>query len=1757
MKKSTHLFQLCLLVIFLCFTGTNNALADVTASVSGTTLTFSYSGSGSSAMTDYKDVDGSATPKRPGTWVFGVTKVVINEGVTTIGSYAFQGCSGITEIHIPTSVTECKAGAFIGCTGLANIYYAGTPNQWASIDFSVASSECTGHPFYATTASNHSFYFYDKATETKNIVFSAGLTQIKPYAFYRANYIEDVYIPGTVTSIGNYALYSSIKRLYINKSVAPTTGTNAISWLTSGTYIYLRADATNSYNKQPWINSSSGTSTGAKTIGYGDYSSTYVSCSWKTGKLHKVSGKVNNINWELSEDGTLTLTGNGAIATTFGTTTGNSNLLPWYRFRRLVNKVVIKANDGDITGISNAIQYCYAVDDIIIAQTTIPAATFSVANDFKKTTDVVNVYADTSSELDERWVATPWNNSRLNVTFTTTFCGDPSALNISNIGTTSATASWTDDRGESWKYLCVARGTTVTPEMWSSASTTTSKSVNVTGLTPGAQYTFHIISDCGSVGTSEVISENFSTDCGAISTLPWNYGFEGSVNDETPLCWGSTRSGGGSIGYVRASNSVSYKRSGSFGLKIYGGNTTNVVTAIFPEFDEEISNLELTFYYKADVTSEYDSYGQPQLGFVPTGGSFTPFGDPLPQRSTFGKVEGINMSNAPAGARFAIRYSGGSDVGYVSIDDITVTEKPSCNKPTGVSAGSETAEGATITWNANGMSNWKLQVSEGDAASWGEEIAVATNSKVLTGLKANTLYYVRVKADCGGGSVSEWSDNVSFTTLCGTINVNATTSWNEDFQSFADNVIPDCWDNSASTTTSSWGNEYIWGTYSQSTNRMLRMSNNYLDGGTALINTPSIAIPNDGKTYELTFDHSIRTLTGNDLKVKISSNGGAFTEKSTCYSEGSASSYPGDFTTATISLTEYSGQTIKIQFFANPASGTNSSDGAMFVDNVSVHKVASCFPPSALAAGNLTANSARITWTASASETAWRLQYRADGGSWSAEQAVSTNARHDISGLSANTLYHVRVKAYCDAEDQSEWSDILSFTTLCTAESMPFEEHFSSASELPSCWEATPASGTFKWGAYENSGAYSVQLHTGSSGSAELRMPAITLSEDAILRFEWKNVNGTNVNLYISTDGGSTKALLPNDLSGVHADWTTKIFDLSAFTGETALIYFAANFSTLNQYAYLDDVEVVARPCDMILNIQAAPITGGATISWSGNVKKLQYKTGSDAWSSVSIPSGDYAGPKSITGLAPARTYQVRLLPACSAEEEGNWTTSIYFVTSSTESVPYFNDFESETPGDVPFNWSRISPSEFPQVSHDAYAYKEGGGFGDQGNSIKFYGVNNQIIVLPEFNADLSDLKISFHYRNRDCKMELGYVAVDGVTFTAIETLPNQTGYGEFPYEKDLYGISSDAAKLAIRYSNAGGSAQAWVDNMSVDIATCGQPLGLTVSAITATSAHISWAASERGTESNYQYIRRIWNEDDPNWASATLISSSEHELDLTGLTPNKDYEFYLRSYCGMSDQSTPVKVEFKTSTADVVFEDVATATDNETRLAALIGQTVNVIIKRPLPLNGDYSTICLPFDLSAAQIANPDCPLHGFVIKEFDHSDKNDDVVDLFLRQVTSIEAGKPYFVRFAGAASDDRLSPLTFNNVKIKCSTPVEVESAGGVQPYGIFNPHALTGGDHTTYFLSSNNTLYWPSANGTINGFRVYVHIDPSTPLGNALYHGAPMRIRESSNSATGVDQVDGGQVPNTRKVLREGQIIIIRDGKEYNAQGMRIQ
>ena len=49
-----------------------------------------------------------------------LTSVIIQDGVTSIGEWAFHGCTGLTSVTIPDSVTYIGKYAFRGCTSMTN-----------------------------------------------------------------------------------------------------------------------------------------------------------------------------------------------------------------------------------------------------------------------------------------------------------------------------------------------------------------------------------------------------------------------------------------------------------------------------------------------------------------------------------------------------------------------------------------------------------------------------------------------------------------------------------------------------------------------------------------------------------------------------------------------------------------------------------------------------------------------------------------------------------------------------------------------------------------------------------------------------------------------------------------------------------------------------------------------------------------------------------------------------------------------------------------------------------------------------------------------------------------------------------------------------------------------------------------------------------------------------------------------------------------------------------------------------------------------------------------------------------------------------------------------------------------------------------------------------------------------------------------------------------------------------------------------------
>ena len=210
-------------------------------------------------------------------------------------------------------------------------------------------------------------------------------------------------------------------------------------------------------------------------------------------------------------------------------------------------------------------------------------------------------------------------------------------------------------------------------------------------------------------------------------------------------------------------------------------------------------------------------------------------------------------------------------------------------------------------------------------------------------------------------------------------------------------------------------------------------------------------------------------------------------------------------------------------------------------------------------------------------------------------------------------------------------------------------------------------------------------------------------------------------------------------------------------------------------------------------------------------------------------------------------------------------------------------------------------------------------------------------------------------------------------------------------------------------------------------------------------------------------------------------------------------------------------------------------------------GQTMPEITIQRDVYGNYYNTLCLPFDMNAAQIASSS--LAGAEIKAFTGATVDNDVLHLSLTRVNSIQAGKPYFIKYS---NPETLSLLNFINVTVSAGEPAGV-TYNGVTLQGTYTGFAMpaqTEESHSYLFLGQNNVLFWPSVSGRIKPFRAYFIVQTGS------IHGAPHRgmpaVFDEVETATGMDEVQGDNGQRT-KVIENGVLYLKYNGRKYDAQG----
>jgi len=169
-----------------------------------------------------------------------IEKVVIEEGVTSIGKYAFYLCTKLTSVELPGTLTRIEKGAFENCgiTSLSlpnSINYIGEsafsacrqltsvniPDQVEKIEYNTfASCSSLSSILIPGSVKIMGTYAFSDCVNLTSVEIEEGLTTIGFEAFAYCSRLTLLNIPMSVTRIENYAFaYSGLTSITIPKSV--------------------------------------------------------------------------------------------------------------------------------------------------------------------------------------------------------------------------------------------------------------------------------------------------------------------------------------------------------------------------------------------------------------------------------------------------------------------------------------------------------------------------------------------------------------------------------------------------------------------------------------------------------------------------------------------------------------------------------------------------------------------------------------------------------------------------------------------------------------------------------------------------------------------------------------------------------------------------------------------------------------------------------------------------------------------------------------------------------------------------------------------------------------------------------------------------------------------------------------------------------------------------------------------------------------------------------------------------------------------------------------------------------------------------------------------------------------------------------------------------------------------------------------------------------------------------------------------------
>ena len=223
------------------------------------------------------------------------------------------------------------------------------------------------------------------------------------------------------------------------------------------------------------------------------------------------------------------------------------------------------------------------------------------------------------------------------------------------------------------------------------------------------------------------------------------------------------------------------------------------------------------------------------------------------------------------------------------------------------------------------------------------------------------------------------------------------------------------------------------------------------------------------------------------------------------------------------------------------------------------------------------------------------------------------------------------------------------------------------------------------------------------------------------------------------------------------------------------------------------------------------------------------------------------------------------------------------------------------------------------------------------------------------------------------------------------------------------------------------------------------------------------------------------------------------------------------------------------------------------------------------------WSTICLPFDLTMAKLSESD--LNGIVF-EFQRATGNAEIgsgVTLYFKKAKEIKAGRGYLVNTSENVTISGFEDVIINTdadsenadaesiTADNCNTAANCscKESGSISIVGTLRYIQLPTQDHTYMGLMYNESakktmIYYPGTNTRVPAYRAFFHIDddesPVQQRVRIVVDGVDMGEMEVMDDGELLDAGEDDRAP--RKYIKNGVLLIERNGVTYDAQGKRM-